>query len=128
MAVIRDTLFPVPDCYHVSFLPEVIARLCELETTRPLNELFDHVKAYHGESLLFTFHDAFTTDLLISGEISETAVAGFSNHIDACYCREPNVNKRDPEQLRRFLWALENPDKVKIAGEPWWRRIWRRLT
>ena len=128
VAVVRDTLFPVPDCFHVSFLPEVIARLCEFATARPLNELFDHVKAYRGESLLFTFHDAFTTDLLISEQVSETAIAEFSNHIDARYRRELNVNKRDPEQLRWFLWALENPDKVRIAGEPWWKRIWRRLT
>ena len=126
VAVVRDTIFPVPACFHVSFSPEVVARVCELVAAKPLNELFDHLKAYRGESLLFAFHDAFSTDLLISEHITESAIPEFSTVLGATFRREPNVNKRDPEQLRKFLWALENPRKVRIAGESWWKRLWRR--
>jgi len=67
-------------------------------------------------------------------------VKEFVTRLGATYKREENVNKRDPVQLERFLWALENPDKVKIHGEdgklrpllenqPWWKRMlmfWKR--
>ena len=127
VAVIRDTIFPVSDCFHVTFSPEVVRRLCELAETRPLTELFDHVKGYRGKALLFTFHDAFDNDLLISEQVDEPAVAEFSNRLDASYRREPNFNKRG-EGLRALLKAMENPGKIRIAGEPWWRRLWRRWT
>ena len=130
VAVVRDTIFPVPDIYHVTFSSEVTTRLRELLASRPSQELFDHIKAYRGGSLLFTFHDAFQGHLLIAEHIGEPAVADFCNSLGVSYRREPNVNKRDPEQLRRFLWALENPHKmrIRIAGESWWRRVWRQLT
>jgi hypothetical protein len=126
MAVVRDTISPVPDVFHVGFSPEVVTRLCELAASRPSKDLFDHVKAYQGKSLLFAFHDAFESDLLISEHIAEPAVAKFSSSLGVSYRREPNVNKHDPEQLRGFLLALENPHKIRIAGEPWWRCLWRR--
>ena len=125
VAVVRDTIFPVPDIYHVTFSLEVATRLRELAASRPSQELFDHIKAYWGESLLFTFHDAFDGYLLISEHIAESVVAEFCRSLGVSYRREPNVNKRDPEQLRRFLWALENPHKVRIAGESWWKKMWR---
>jgi hypothetical protein len=125
VAVIRDTIFPVPDVYHVAGSAAVIDRLREWAASRPIPDLFDHVKAYRGESLLFTFHDAFDGWLLISDHASEPVVAEFCRNLGVTYRRE-QTRKRDPEQLRRFLWALENPDRVRIAGEPWWRRVWRR--
>ena len=127
-AVIRDTIFPVPDIFHVSASPKVIARLQGWGMKRPSEELFDHVKAYRGQSLLFTFHDAFDGWLLISDHIGERAVVEFCTNLGVSYRRE-QTRKRDPEQLRRFLWALENPERVRvrITGEPWWRRFWRRL-
>jgi hypothetical protein len=129
VAVARDSVYPTPECFHVAFSAEVIARLCELVASRPSDDLFDHIKAYRGESLLFDFHDAFNNHFLISDLIPEPAVAEFSSRFAASYRREANVNKRDPEQLRKFLLALENPHKIKIriAGESWWRRVWRRF-
>jgi len=128
VAVVRDTIFPVPDIYHVAFSQDVVARLREFAASRSSQELFDHIKAYRGESLLFTFHDAFAGHLLISEHITESVVAEFCRSVSVSYQREPNVNKRDPEQLRRFLLALENPHKIRIAGGPWWRRLWRQWT
>lgn len=128
VVVVRDTIFPVPDIYHVTFSQEVATQLREWAAGRPSQELFDHIKAYRGESLLFTFHDAFDGYLLLSEHIAEPLVAEFCRNLGVSYQREPNVNKRDPEQLRRFLWALENPHKIRIAGESWWRRLWRQWT
>jgi len=128
VAVVRDTIFPVPDIYHVAFSPDVVARLCEFAATRAAQELFDHIKAYRGESLLFTFHDAFDGCLLISEHITEPVVAEFCQRLGASYKRETNASKRDPEQLRRFLELMENPHKIRFAGESWWRRLWRQWT
>jgi hypothetical protein len=127
VGVVRDTLFPVSDCFHVSFSPEVVSRLCELAGSRASKELFDHMKGYRAQTLLFHFHDAFDNNLLISGQVAEPAVTEFSNRLGASYRREPNVNKRD-EGLRALLKAMETPSTIRIAGEPWWRRLWRRWT
>ncbi|MCW1884420.1 hypothetical protein OKA04_06730 [Luteolibacter flavescens] len=127
VAVVRDTISPTPDTYHVDFSPAVVTGLCELTATRTSGEAFYHIKAYRGETLLFTFHDAFEGDLLISEHIAESTVADFCIRLGVTYRQERNT-KRDPEQLRRLLWALENPDQVRFVGEPWWRRAWRRWT
>ena len=123
VAVVRDTLFPEPDIYHIAFSPEVAARLRELAASRPPHELCDHLKAYRESSLLFTFHDAFSGWLMISEHISEPNMAEFCRSLGVTYRRE-QTKKRDPEQLRFFLNALEHPDQVRIAREPWWREFW----
>lgn len=125
VAVVRDTIFPVPDIYHVSFSLEVATRLRELAASRPVQELFDHIKAYLEEFLLFTFHDAFDGDLLISEHIAEPVVAKFCLSLGVNYQRELNVNKRDPEELRRLLYMMESPHKIQIRRESWWKRLWK---
>jgi hypothetical protein len=128
IAVARDSIHPVPEIYHVAMSQEVLAGLCDYAASKPKEQLFDHIKAYRGESLLFTFHDAFENYLLISEHVTEPAVKEFCNTLGGTFRREQNINKRDPEVLRKFLEALENPHKIRIAGEPWWRRLWRRWT
>ena len=88
-------------------------------------EMFDHIKAYRGQSLLFTFHDAFDGWLLVSEHLPDDAIARFCQALGVSRRRE-ETKRRDPEQLRRILWAFENPHKVRIAGESWWRRLWRQ--
>jgi hypothetical protein len=129
VAVVRDTIFPVPDAYHVSFTPEVVTRLREFAGSYSRQNLFDHIKAYRGELLLFTFHDAFEGWLLISEHISESVVTEFCRSLGVT-SRKEQTKKRDMEQLRRFLHVLENPKKgrIHIAGEKWWKRLWRRLS
>lgn len=123
--VARDTIAPVPDIYHFTFSPDVCTALCHFAERHPVAKMFDHIKAYQGESLLFTFHDAFCGRLLVSEHLPEDAVIRFCQVLGvSSRCEE--TKRRDPEQLRRFLWALENPHKVQIVGEPWWRRLWRQ--
>src|SRR2546422_1074758 len=43
--VARDTIWPVPDIYHVAFSGEVCARLREFSATHAVAEMFDHIKA-----------------------------------------------------------------------------------
>ena len=125
--VVRDTIAPVPDMYHFSFSPDVCAGLRQFADSRPVAELFDHIKAYRGETLLFTFHDAFAGWLRISEHIPQESVVRFCQTLGVTSRRE-ETKRRDPEQLRRILWAFENPHKVRIAGESWWRRLWRQWT
>jgi hypothetical protein len=132
VAVVRDTIFPVSECFHVEVSPEFVTRLGEFAASRPSNELFDHVKAYHGESLLLHFHDAFQRsvsedDFMISTQVAESAVAEFSRRLGGNYQHKPFINQRI-QGLRGLLTAMENPGNIRIAGEPWWRRWWRRWT
>jgi hypothetical protein len=125
--VVRDTIAPVPDIYHFTFSPDVCAALRQFTERHPVAEMFDHIKAYRAESLLFTFHDVFDGWLCISEHVPETTVAEFCRALGVSHRRE-QTKRRDPEQLRRILWAFENPHKVRIAGESWWRRLWRQWT
>ena len=128
VAVVRDTIFPIPETFHVSMTETVIDGLVELLGRHARPECFDHVKGYIGETLLFTFHDAFDNNLLVSDLIPENAVKEFTTILGTTYTRERNVNKRDPEQLRLFLHALENPQKFRVNW-PWWKKavfFWKR--
>jgi len=125
VAVVRDTIFPVPDTYHLTFSPDVCAALRQFADRHAVAEMFDHLKAYRGENLLFTFHDAFDGWLLISEHLPDEVVARFCQALGVSRRRE-ETRRRDPEQLRRILWAMENPDKVRITGESWWKRLWRQ--
>jgi hypothetical protein len=126
VAVARDTLFPDPDIYHIAFSPAVVTRLRELSASRSPQELGDHIKAYRGDSLLFTFHDAFDGWLVISEHVNEALMINFCRCLGVTYRRE-QTKKRDPEQLRAFLKALEHPDQIRFTPEAWWRRIWREF-
>ena len=94
----------------------------ELPTSRytePLDCALVHVhRHWHGvgeRDRSPTFHDAFEGSyLLVSDQIPEENIRAFTSILGAAHQREPNVNKRDPEQLRRFLWALENPHKLRM--------------
>ncbi len=127
VAVVRDCVFPVPDIYHTVLSVEVLSQLETWASSRPTEELFHHIKAYRRESLLFTFHDAFAGCLRISEHLPETAVQAFCHDLGVTARREP-TKQRDPEQLRRLLWMMENPEQVHFAWEPWWKRLWRRWT
>lgn len=127
--VVRDTIAPVPDIYHFTFAPGICAELRQLAENHPVAEMFDHIKAYRGRTLLFTFHDAFAGSLRISEHVPDETVARFCQALGVSRCREA-TQQRDLEQLRRILWAFDHPDQVKIRvpGEPWWRRLWRGWT
>jgi hypothetical protein len=130
VAVVRDTIHPAPETFHVDYLPSVVAKLCEFLATNSLPEAFDHVKAYAGESLLFTFHDAFSGYLRVSQHVPENAVNNFANALKITFTVE-ETQKRDPKQLQHFLQLMEDPNafrKLRIPGEPRWRTWWRRLT
>lgn len=125
VAVVRDTIAPAPDIHHFTFSPEVSASLRRFANSRPTEELFDHIKAYCGESLLFTFHDAFDGWLRISERVPQETVARFVQALGVSIRRE-QTKPRDREQLRRLLRLMDNPDKIRFTGESWWRRLWRQ--
>jgi hypothetical protein len=93
------------------------------------------VKAYREERLHLAFHDAFDgSALLVSDQIPAERVQAFCDRTRTKCRRERNENKRDPEVLRRLLWAMENPGKVRIKENitklrPWWKKavcFWKR--
>jgi hypothetical protein len=128
VSVVRDTIFPVPDMFHVKITTPVLDHFPQLISKYSLAKSFHHIKGYTGENLLFSFHDAFDGSfLLISGDIPEASITSFCDLCAAKFYREKNVNNRDPAQLEGFLWALENPDKIRFP-RPWWKKLlffWR---
>lgn len=129
ISVVRDTIFPVPEMFHVAMTSEALETLIDLLGRHPLEACFNHVKAYHEGRLLFTFHDAFDgSELMISDRVPDQSIEAFSTTLKVTCRREPNVNKRDPEQLRRILWAMENPHKLRMNW-PWWKKalfFWKK--
>jgi hypothetical protein len=129
VCVVRDIIFPIPETFHLPMTPEAIDGVIGILGQHPLEACFNHGKAYRNEKLLFAFHDEYDgSDLLVSDLVSEQNIQAFCSELAATYRRELNVNKRDPEQLRRLLWALENPHKLRINW-PWWKKVlffWKR--
>lgn len=126
VSVIRDMIFPTPEMYHVKFNGETQSALRQFVKTLPLERLFFHVKGYRDGRLYFTFHDAFAGSLLISQLVPDEAVKEFSQQMKAPFTLE-ETKVRDTQGLKAFQDLLENPHKLRIAGEPWWRRWGRRL-
>lgn len=122
--VARDTIAPMPKMFHVVFSDVLIGELCEMAQGRETRELFYHIKGYCGQKLLFTFHDAFSGQLLISGDIAEPMVAEFCGALGVPYMSEP-AKKRDKAGLKRILFALENGGRFPV---PFWKRIWNYLS
>lgn len=127
--IVRDTIFPVPDTFHVVLTSEFVLALCELLIRYDVASCFYHVKAYRNERLLLAFHDAFDgSDCLLSDLVPESDIQSFASSLGNKYRLEPNVNKRDPDQLLKILWAMENPKKLKMNW-PWWKKaffFWKK--
>ena len=129
VAVARDRIAPAPDIYHFSFSPDVARRLRHFSEHLPVAEMFDHLKAYQGQTLLFLFHDAFNNTLRVSDHIPGDIVAHFCQALGVSSRRE-KTGKRDPEMLRKALWAFEHPGEPYAPERPESRlgRAWRWLT
>ena len=129
ICVARETIYPVPEVFHVSMGRSVVAGLLELLRTHLQPSCFIHVKAYQDGKLVFSFHDAFDgSELLISDRVSEEAVRAFCKEVGGTLRREPNENKQDPEVLTALLRALEHPEKARFLW-PWWKRalfFWKK--
>ena len=128
VCVVRDTIFPIPETFHVPMRPDVIEGIVGILGHHHLEACFNHVKAYRDGNLLFAFHDAFDgSDFLVSDLISEQNIQAFCSALGVTYRRQANV-KRDPEQSGRFLSTLENPHQLRMTW-PWWKRalfFWKR--
>ena len=117
-----DTVFPVPDVYHIGLSPEAVIGIAELVSQRPTKELFDHVKGYRHGRVIFTFHDAFEGRFLIADSIPEAKIKAFCEVLRVSYTREQTM-RAGGDALRSLLNAIGNPDKVQMPRVTWWRRI-----
>jgi hypothetical protein len=110
-----DTMSPTPASFHVEFSPNFSDCLCRLIESQGLAAAFYHFKGYSEDEVVFTFHDAFRGELVLSGGLSEVAVRDFA---DALGCpAERAVFRVD---LRKQLIALD-----QAINPPWWLRAWR---
>ena len=125
-AVACDTVFPVPEVYHIDATPDVVIGIADLVSRRPIKELFDHVKGYRHGRVIFTFHDAFKGSFLVANSVPEAKVSAFCEVLQVSYTRE-QTKRAGGDALRSLLNAMENPDRVKMPSLPWWRRIAREF-
>ena len=64
---------------------ETIIRLAELTRSRAYPELAIHFHAYHGQTVLLEWHDAFTQPMLLSGNLSEQKIRIFAERLGMSY-------------------------------------------
>lgn len=124
--VSSEIIYPKPEIYHIKYSAGVIAEICSFFTRYPKHALFNHIKGYKSDSLIFTFHDAFEGCLRISGNLSEATVMSFCHALKVSYSCEPTRQQPLAEPLKRLLYAMEHPGEVKIRGEYWWERLMRK--
>src|SRR6185369_2065179 len=76
-----NTVFPIPDCYHLDFSAEVVAGMLELAAQHSIHKLFHHVEGYRSEQVTFTFHDAFEGYFKIADTVPEAVVSEFCGNL-----------------------------------------------
>jgi len=82
----RSTLFPKPSIFHLPFDQDVVESLCSLSLSHAEPELFDHFKAYTGNTVLLAMHEfAGDEPIVISESISEAKIKAFSDAIHGNY-------------------------------------------
>ncbi len=123
-AVRRDTIYPEPHIYHVAFSAEACAMLRRFAATHAVCEMFDHLKAYRGNTLLFSFHDAFAGVLRISEHVPQEKVTKFCDALGVS-CRREQVQKFNPANARKIALALEQLERSRA---PWFKRAWYWIT
>lgn len=112
-----DGIDPAPDSYHVAFSPAFAERLCRLITSQGMAAAFYHFKGYSEQEIVFTFHDAFEDELVISTSVPEAGVHEFARALGRMTIPTPlSINSR--EQMERMDRAL---------NRPWWRRVLKHL-
>jgi hypothetical protein len=98
--------------YHVEFTADFSDRLCLLIESQGLAAAFYHFKGYSESEVIFTFHDAFEGEFVVSRGVREESVREFANGLGRrVEVAAFQVDLR--EQLRKLDQAM-NP--------PWWRR------
>jgi len=120
----RDTIYPEPRIYHISFSAEVSAALRQFAATHAVPEMFDHLKAYRGDTFLFSFHDAFQGVLRISENVPADSIAKFCEALGVSSSHQ-QVQRFDPAHARKILLALE---KFERSHAPWFKRAWYWIT
>lgn len=108
-----DTLIPVPESFHVEFSEDFATRLCQVIKSQGLAAVFYHFKGYSETEVVFTFHDAFESELVVSKNVPEAKVMEFAKALGLTAERS-----NFPGDLRQQLIAVN-----RALNPPWWRRI-----
>jgi len=139
--VARDTIFPVPKSFHFNCSPELCEAMAKLFLQHESHEIFNHLKGYIGDRLLFTLHDGFGNVLRISQMVPEEKVAGLAQQLGV-ERKLISTKPRDLKQIEAFLAMLDNPAMTRkvfahiesepgvtktFHSKPWWLRMWHKL-
>lgn len=108
-----DTLIPIPESYHVAFSADFATRLCQVIKSQGLAAVFYHFKGYSTTDVIFTFHDAFESELVLSKNIPESKVLEFATALGVTAERSVFAFYG-----RKQLLALN-----QNLNPQWWRRV-----
>jgi hypothetical protein len=112
-----DVICPPPESYHVVFTADFADQLCQLLTSQGFEGTLYHLKGYSEQEIVFSFHEAFTGELVVSNSKPETVVREFAASLN-CSVELARYPVDAHEQLVLMDRAL-NP--------PWWKRLLQRF-
>ena len=110
-----DGISPTPDCYHVDFTEKFSDKLCLLIKSEGTASAFYHFKGYSTSEVVFTFHDAFDGELVVSHNLSESTAREFGHALGS----NPQLTEF-PVDLRQHFTAID-----QAMNPPRWKKLLR---
>jgi hypothetical protein len=110
-----DTIYPVPESHHVVFTADFADRLCQLLASQGYEGTLYHFKGYSEQEIVFSFHDAFMGELVVSHGKPETVIREFAASLN-CTAELATY----PVDMREQVVMMD-----RALSPPWWKRMWR---
>lgn len=127
------TVYPEPETYHLEVSDQLLHGFAELLGRLPKERLFRHICGYEGKRLTFWWHDAFESDLLISGDVPEDVVTKFCGVLNVTFSRDVTVVPDINPVVKALLYAADHPERVEWSGNvlvvryQWWHSLARKM-
>ncbi len=87
MDIPLSTVWPRPCTVHLAVTNALLSSLAEQAQHMAEPEVCIHAHGYHGNRVVFVWHDAFCDPLMVNIEVPEPAVASFCGELGARYTR-----------------------------------------
>ena len=89
-----QTIFPRSKKFRCAISHQFMGSLAEKAEHHAEPELLDHLSLYKNNKSLLEWHDAFANSIMVSSQMPESIVAGFSNELGLNYRKIGSDNIR----------------------------------
>jgi hypothetical protein len=110
-----DTIYPVPESHHVEFTADFADQLCQLLASQGFEGTLYHFKGYSEHEIVFSFHDAFIGELVVSHSKPEAVIREFAASLN-CSVELATY----PVDMREQIVLMD-----RALNPPWWKRMLR---